>query len=172
MNIRVDYMEETLEAYLRYWREEYRDQMTPDEFVGWMLTDLEQSMAAGEKIEGSESWKIDKIRKYYESEIRYYESKVRGLRERVGYWRRLAQQQAPKHECLREGYDYNYETYYKVFAVKDIPADLPVPSVLDELKENFLKEVYPFQFERLDYDEKRKCWLVRVVDQLHKDMSV
>lgn len=102
----------------------------------------------------------------------FYESEIKRLRECVGYWRRLAQEKAAVRECVKEGYDYNYETHYKVFTIKDIPGDLPVPDVLDALKENFLKEVYPFRFEKLDYDEKRKCWLVRVVDQLHKDMTV
>jgi hypothetical protein len=102
----------------------------------------------------------------------FYESEIKRLREIIGYWRRLAQDKMPVRECVREGYDYNTELYYKVFAVKDIPGDLKVPDVLEELKANFLKEVYPFRFDRLDYDEKRKCWLVRVVDNLNKDMNV
>lgn len=102
----------------------------------------------------------------------YYELEITRLKECIGSWRRLAQEKAPVRKCVREGYDDNHGTHYKVFAVKDIPGDLPLTNVLDELKKDFLKKVYPFKFERLDYDDRQKCWMVKVVNRLEKQMEI
>lgn len=102
----------------------------------------------------------------------YYESEIQRLRECVGQWRRLAQGKAVVRDCVREGYDDNYGMHYKVFAVREIPGDLPITDVLDELKKGFLREVYPFRFERIDYDDRQKCWMVRVTDRLEKHMDI
>lgn len=85
------------------------------------------------------------------------------LREIIGEWRRLAQEKAPRRECVKEGYSKAYGGYhYKVYAVKDIPGDLPIEEVLEELRQNFLPTVFPYYFSRVDYSQKYDGWLVEV----------
>src|SRR5690625_5139401 len=82
-------------------------------------------------------------------EIKRLQQHVKELQESVGSWRRKAQEKDPLRECIREGYGNG--KHYKVYAVTDIPGDLPIQEVLKEIKEHFLPSVDPYAFERVDY---------------------
>lgn len=98
--------------------------------------------------------------------------KVQQLRKDVGSWRRLAQEKGPRSEYLRDGYDYNRELHYKVYVIKDVPQDLPMKAVLEELKLSFLPSVLPYRFDRCDRSKKYNGWLVQVVAHMYTPMEV
>ncbi|MGC8231127.1 hypothetical protein ACP2W0_19290 [Pseudobacillus badius] len=102
----------------------------------------------------------------------WYQAEIDRLKEIIGSWRRKAQGKGTRRECVREGYSSYYGSHYKVYLVKDIPIDLPMKEVLQELKRSFLPSVIPYQFERIDYSRKNQGWLVQVVDYLPMDMKV
>jgi len=101
-----------------------------------------------------------------------YQKEIQRLREIIGSWRRLAQNKAPRRECMKEGYsrDYYGSFHYKVYSVSDIPGDLPIKEVLKEIQTNFLPQVYPYQFKRIDYSRKLG-WLVEVRNLIEIDMD-
>lgn len=96
-------------------------------------------------------------------EIIFLRSEVQRLRERVGSWRRLAQEKGPRRECIREGWSTDYDgMHYKVFAVQDLPGDLPITEVITLLRSDFLPALKPYCLRRVDYSSKYKGWLVTV----------
>jgi hypothetical protein len=96
-------------------------------------------------------------------ENEFLKSEIKRLRKRVGSWRRLAQEKGPRRECVREGWSIDYGgMHYKVYAVQDIPGDLPIVEVVRTLKEEFLPSVFPYKLRRIDYSHKYSGWLVQV----------
>jgi hypothetical protein len=93
-------------------------------------------------------------------------NRLRGL---VGNWRRQAQEKAPRRECVREGYsvinDYS-GLHYKVYAVRNIPQDLPIEEVLKEIRKDFMPGVVPYRLKRVDYSQKYDGWLVEVQNEM------
>lgn len=103
--------------------------------------------------------------------IEFLKEENNRLREIIGSWRRLAQEKRPRCECIREGYTTDYGGYhYMVYAVRNIPVDLPMEDVLLEICYSFLPEIYPYQFRRVDYSKKYNGWLVEVQKRMEFDM--
>lgn len=100
-----------------------------------------------------------------------YQNEMNRLKACIGSWRRKAQGSSPVREFIREGYDYNRSSHYKVYAVQNIPEDLLITVVLEELKRSFLPAVYPYTFERCDYSKKYKGWMVQVSKYMHIPMN-
>lgn len=88
------------------------------------------------------------------------------LREIIGSWRRKAQDKHSRREFLREGFSSYDNEHYKVYVVNDIPGDLPIREVLEELKQGFLQEVKPYRFVKCDYSNRHDAWLVEVSQRL------
>jgi len=101
----------------------------------------------------------------------YYQKEIKRLKEIIGSWRRKAQEQGFRRECIREGYDDYRGIHYKVYAVQDIPENLEMKEVLEELKCSFLPSVFPYRFERCDYSRKFSGWLVQVGKDLDVNMD-
>lgn len=102
----------------------------------------------------------------------YYQKEIQRLKEIIGYWRRKVQEKGVKRECIREGYDDHRRIHYKVYAVQDIPEDLEIKEVLEELKHSFLPSVFPYRFERCDYSRKYSGWLVQVGKELNVNLDI
>ncbi|WP_062350560.1 hypothetical protein [Bacillus kwashiorkori] len=95
------------------------------------------------------------------------------LREIIGSWRRKAQDKHSRRNfCLREGFSANNNFHYKVYVVKEVPGDLPIIEVLEELKHGFLQTVKPYRFLRCDYSTKYDSWLVEVAIKLPRDINM
>lgn len=89
------------------------------------------------------------------------------LREIIGSWRRKAQEKKSRRkECLREGFSAYDNQHYKVYIVDDIPGDLSIRDVLQELKKGFLQDVKPYRFSKCDYSTKYDAWLVEIAHRL------
>ncbi len=101
-----------------------------------------------------------------------YQQEIQRLQEMLISWKRHSQGKGPRRDFIREGYDYNRMSHYKVYAVQNIPGDLPITEVLEELKRSFLPAVYPYQFERCDYSNKYNGWMVQVSNYLQINMSI
>lgn len=72
---------------------------------------------------------------------------------------------------MREGYSTDYGGYhYKVYLVQDIPDDLQIQQVLQEIRESFLPKVSPYQFRKVDYSRRFNGWLVEVQKPMNIDM--
>lgn len=100
----------------------------------------------------------------------YYQKEIQRLKEIIGSWRRKTQKKGVKRECLREGYHDRRGIHYKVYVVQDVPEDLEMKEVLEELKRSFLPSVFPYRFESCDYSRKYSGWLVQVGKALDVNM--
>ena len=60
-------------------------------------------------------------------------SETSRLKDAVGAWRRKVEGRGKKRECLREGYNSEKGTHYKVF-ITDLPEDLKIAEALDFVK--------------------------------------
>ena len=105
--------------------------------------------------------------------IEFLKQENNRLREIIGKWRRLAEEKRPRRECIREGFSIDYGDYhYKVYAVRNIPQDLPMREVLKELRGSFLPGVYPYEFRKVDYSRRYDGWLVEVQKSMEVEMSI
>lgn len=57
-------------------------------------------------------------------EIKRLQKQVQELQEKVGNWRRMAQEKAPYNEFFKERHDNN--VHYIYITVRDIPKDYPL----------------------------------------------
>ena len=101
-------------------------------------------------------------------EIERLQQHIKQLQESVGSWRRKVQDKGPLRDCIREG--FGNSKHYKVYAVQDIPRDLPIQQVVELLKEDFLPSVQPYQFERVDFSHRYDGWLVQVYQNMYVNM--
>lgn len=97
-------------------------------------------------------------------------SEQKRLREIIGSYKRKLEDRPSKRACLREGYDQDRNSHYKVYVVQDIPVDLDIIEVLKVIKESFLPEVYPYRFKKVDFSTKHNAWLVEVDCTMYADM--
>jgi len=93
------------------------------------------------------------------------------LKEAVGAWRRKIEGRGLRKDSIREGFNAERGTHYKVF-VLDLPGDLEIEFVLDIIKNEMLEDLYPFTFRKVDYSRRYKGWLMEVERTLNKEMQL
>lgn len=98
-------------------------------------------------------------------------SEQKRLRELVGSWRRKAEGKGIYKEAVREGYNAATGMHYKIYTIH-LPGDLPIENVLNYLKENTLKELYPYVLKKIDYVPKTKSWAFEVEMDLNYDIRL
>lgn len=97
-------------------------------------------------------------------------SETKRLREAAGAWRRKAENRGVKRECLREGYNAERGTHYKVYVI-DLPEDLDIIEILKIIREEIIPMFYPYVFRKVDYSNKYDGWLLEVEHELNICMS-
>jgi len=105
---------------------------------------------------------IDKDREIarLQKELADCKKRLDKLKQSNAAWRRMAQEQGPRRECIREG--YRNGVHYKIYVVADLPGDLPLEDAMVELRETFLPKMYPYQFAGMDWSNRYTGWLVTV----------
>lgn len=93
------------------------------------------------------------------------------LKEAVGAWRRKIDGRGLRKDAIREGFNAERGTHYKVF-VLDLPGDLEIEFVLDIIKNEMLENLYPFTFRKIDFSRRYKSWLMEVERPLNKQMQL
>ena len=89
-----------------------------------------------------------------QSELQFNKERDR-LMELITAWKRKAENKGIRRESLREGYNANSGMHYKLYEI-ELPGSLPITSILDYLKENELKSLYPSTLSKIDYIPKKK----------------
>ena len=98
-------------------------------------------------------------------------TETKRLKEAVGAWRRKVEGKGLRKDSIREGYNAERGTHYKVFAL-DLPGDLEIEFVLDIIKNEMLEDFYPFIFRKVDYSRRYKGWLLEVERTINKPMHL
>lgn len=98
------------------------------------------------------------------------EKKIEVLKEKLGLWRRKAENRAPRlNGVIRQGFDQARRVHYKVY-VLNVPQDLEIKEVLKEIH-TFLQSVKPYHFARIDYSKKFEGYLVQVEQFKNWDLN-
>lgn len=98
-------------------------------------------------------------------------NETKRLREAAGAWRRKAENKGGRRESMREGYNAERGTHYKVDLI-DLPTDLNILEVLKIIKEEIVPTYYPYTFRKVDYSKKFNGWLIETEKELNINMGV
>ncbi len=120
-----------------------------------------------EKIKSAEVLALEK-------QVMELEKKLLGetkrLRETIGSWRRKAEGKGTKRECLREGYNAERATHYKVY-ILDLPNDLAIIEILNIIKNEILPQFFPYSFRKIDFSKKYNGWLLEIEKEINFNMN-
>ena len=103
-----------------------------------------------------------------QKEVEFAKEKDRLLKLIVS-WKRKVEDKGIHRESLKEGYNAVTGMHYKTYEIS-LPGDLNITAVLDYLKENDLKDLYPYRFSRIDYNPKKKSWVYCIEKALDYDI--
>lgn len=101
--------------------------------------------------------------------INELESEIERLKERVGHWKRLAKNQKPRNEFLKESH---YEGHHYIHLVlSQWPPDFPLDETLEYIKKEVLPVYHPYVYDQC-YRTNRLGWVVvlvkqKIIDMLH-----
>lgn len=112
----------------------------------------------------------DKEIQRLQAELDHQLERNRYLRQRIGEWRRKAQNEPPRREFLKEGYSSGWR--YRVYVITEIPADLALDDVLEYIRFEILPSLDGYTFREVNYSTKFEGWLLTVKTDLYVDMSI
>ena len=105
-----------------------------------------------------------------QKEIERLREQVKNLHSSINHWKRLAKQDRHILTCVRRGYSRGEE--YRILVIDYIPGGLPIKEVIEHLKADFLPHIEPWKFERIDWSNRYKGWLVQVYKAERIDLYV
>jgi len=91
-----------------------------------------------------------------EAKIKELEAEIERLKERVGHWKRLAKEQAPRNEFLKEVHSDGW--HYKHLVLSEWPADFPLNETLYYIRTEIIPKYEPYAYCQC-YRTRRLGWV-------------
>lgn len=105
-----------------------------------------------------------------QEEIKRQKAHIKKLQGDVGKWKRMAREQKPKPEFIREQHDERGRHIIEMH-LKGIPGDVDYIEALEHLKYEVLPYYYPYYYVACYQSKKHDGWVARIAKEDIVDMS-